>query len=89
MRTVYCRKHEKELPGLDKPPMPGVLGVDIFEHISAQAWQEWQTLQTMLINEHRLSLRDADARDYLLNQMQRFFRNEETETPVGYIKPDE
>ena len=89
MRTVHCRKHAKELPGLDAPPMPGSLGEDIYEHISAQAWREWQALQTMLINEHHLSLRDAEARKYLLDQMQRFFRNEETETPAGYIDPVE
>ena len=89
MRTVHCRKHSKDLPGLKAPPMPGPLGEDIFEHVSAQAWQEWQELQTMLINEHHLALRDAEVRKYLLDQMKRFFRNEETETPAGYIKPDE
>ena len=89
MRTVQCRKHGKELPGLSAPPMPGPLGADIFEHVSAQAWQEWQSLQTMLINEHQLALRDADARKYLVDQMQRFFCNEETETPAGYVKPRE
>ena len=87
MRTVHCRKHGKELPGLTAPPMPGPLGQDIFDNISMQAWQEWQTLQTMLINEHHLSLRDADARKYLLQQMQRFFNNEETEVPSGYVDP--
>lgn len=89
MRTVHCRKHGKELPGLDTPPMPGPTGDDIFENVSAQAWQEWQALQTMLINEHHLALRDPDARKYLQDQMQRFFRNEETETPAGYVAPDE
>ncbi len=89
MRIVQCRRHGKELPGLEAPPMPGPLGDDIYEHVSAKAWQEWQTLQTMLINEHHLSLRDADARKYLLDQMNRFFRNEETETPEGYIEPED
>ena len=87
MRTVQCRKHGRELPGLDVPPIPGPLGEDIYDNVSAQAWEEWQALQTMLINEHHLSLRDADSRKYLLDQMNRFFRNEETETPVGYVKP--
>lgn len=88
-RLVLCRKHGKQLPGLNAPPMPGALGEDIFSNISAQAWGEWQELQTMLINEHHLSLRDADARKYLADQMQRFFNNEQTEQPAGYVKPDE
>ncbi|MCY4130670.1 MAG: oxidative damage protection protein [Gammaproteobacteria bacterium] len=89
MRTVQCRKHGKELPGLDAPPMPGPLGEDIYDNVSAKAWQEWQELQTMLINEHHLSLRDSDSRKYLLDQMNRFLRNEETETPAGYVKPED
>lgn len=88
MRTVHCRKHQQELPGLENPPMPGPVGEDIYQNVSAKAWQEWQNLQTMLINEHQLVLRDATARKYLMDQMNRFFRNEETETPVGYVAPD-
>ena len=68
--------------------MPGTVGLDIFENISAKAWDDWQELQTMLINEHHLSLRDADARKYLRDQMQRFFNNEETEKPAGYTAPE-
>ena len=51
-RTVFCRKYQKELEGLDFPPMPGAKGQDIFENISKQAWEEWQAQQTMLINEN-------------------------------------
>lgn len=87
MRTVLCRRYGQEMPGLDVPPMPGEVGKDVFENVSAQAWQEWQTLQTMLINEHHLSLRDAEARTFLMDQMQKFFRNEETELPAGYTRP--
>ena len=36
-----------------------------FENISEKAWKEWQNNQTMLINEHRLSLMDPDARKFL------------------------
>ena len=67
--------------------MPGAVGQDIFDNISARAWDDWQELQTMLINEHHLSLRDSDARKYLRDQMQRFFSNEETEKPAGYTAP--
>ena len=89
IRTVICRKYGKKLPGLSIPPMPGPLGQDVFENVSARAWQEWQTLQTMLINEFHLSLRDADARNFLNEQRIKFLNNEDWERPLGYVPPDE
>ena len=41
-RTVFCKKYQAELEGLAKPPYPGPKGQDIFDNVSAQAWQEWQ-----------------------------------------------
>ncbi len=89
IRTVICRKYGKQLPGLSIPPMPGPLGQDIFKNVSARAWQEWQTLQTMLINEFHLSLRDLDARNFLNEQRTKFLNNEDWEQPSGYVPPDE
>ena len=37
-RTVFCRKHQQELEGLDKPPFPGPKGQDIYENVSRAAW---------------------------------------------------
>lgn len=87
-RLVLCRKYQEELPGLNAPPMPGPLGQDIFENISAKAWDDWQALQTMLINEHHLSLQDFEARRYLLAQMKKFFGNEEVDQPAGFVAPN-
>ena len=67
--------------------MPGSLGQDIFENISVKAWEDWQELQTMLINEQHLSLQDLDARRYLMEQMKKFFGNEEVDRPTGYVAP--
>ena len=36
-RKVFCKKLQKELPGLDEPPWPGELGKKIYENISVQA----------------------------------------------------
>ena len=38
-RTVFCKKYQKDMEGLDAPPYPGPKGQDIFENISKQAWQ--------------------------------------------------
>ena len=84
-RTVHCRKYGEELPGLAAPPLPGAAGEDIFENVSAKAWQEWQQVQTMLINENHLSMADREARTYLSEQMRRFLANEEYDRPAGYV----
>lgn len=86
-RLVYCRRHRRELPGLAAPPLPGALGQDVFENVSARAWREWQQLQTMLINEHHLALVDRQARAYLSEQMRRFLAGEEHDRPSGYVPP--
>ena len=86
-RTVHCRKYGQELPGLDAPPLPGVVGEEIFADVSAKAWREWQHLQTMLINEHHLSMVDPQAREYLTDQMRKFLANEDYERPAGYVPP--
>lgn len=88
-RTVHCRKYDAELPGLPHPPFPGPLGQDIYNNISQQAWDAWQDLQTMLINEKHLSLQDMEARHYLLDQMKKFFDNDETDQPSGYTETTE
>lgn len=88
MRMVFCRKYQKELPGLGQAPLPGEKGRAIFESISEQAWQEWQSNQTMLINEHRLNLMDPNARQWLVTEMDRFFANENYAKPAGYVPKD-
>jgi Fe-S cluster biosynthesis and repair protein YggX len=84
-RTVTCRKYGEELEGLDAPPMPGPKGQEIFETVSRKAWQEWQDLQTMLINERALNMRDPEARKYLNAQRERFLDNEKTDHAEGYV----
>ncbi|MFK8048600.1 MAG: oxidative damage protection protein [Halioglobus sp.] len=88
-RTVFCKKYQKDLEGLDAPPFPGAKGQDLFENVSKQAWADWQTQQTMLINEKHLSLVDPDARKYLQQEMDKFFAGEEYDKAEGYVPPSE
>lgn len=87
-RTVFCRKYQETLPGLNTAPYPGPKGQDIFEHVSQKAWKEWQTQQTMLINEKQLSMMNAEHRRYLQAEMDKFFSNEEHDKAEGYV-PEE
>ena len=87
-RTVVCRKYGEELEGLDTPPLPGPAGEEIFNTVSKKAWLEWQNLQTMLINEKNLDLRDPESRKYLTEQRERFLDNQSTDHATGYVPED-
>jgi Fe-S cluster biosynthesis and repair protein YggX len=84
MRTIYCTKLKKKAEGLEQPPLPGALGNKIFEHISKEAWQQWINLQTMLINENRLSLIEPKARTFLAQEREKFLFGEGSEKPSGF-----
>jgi Fe-S cluster biosynthesis and repair protein YggX len=89
MRTVHCRRYNKELEGLDRPPLPGARGQAIFDSVSKQAWGDWQALQTMLINEKHLNMMDPDARKYLSEQMELFLSGVEHDHAEGYVPPSQ
>jgi Fe-S cluster biosynthesis and repair protein YggX len=86
-RSVFCRKYQQEMEGLDKAPFPGPKGLAIFEHISQQAWQDWLAQQTMLINEKKLNMMDIAARTYLTEQRDKFLSGESFDQADGYVPP--
>ncbi|WP_106418750.1 oxidative damage protection protein [Salinicola tamaricis] len=88
-RTVFCRKYQQELEALPFPPLPGAKGQEIQQNVSKRAWEEWQAQQTRLINEKHLNMLDPDARAYLMEQMERFFDNQETDHAEGYVPPSQ
>lgn len=63
------------------------MGKRIFESVSKEAWQQWVKLQTMLINENRLSMTDAGARKYLAEQMQKHFFGSGADQVAGFVAP--
>jgi Fe-S cluster biosynthesis and repair protein YggX len=87
-RTVFCKRLQKELPGLDAAPFPGPKGQDIFETISEQAWLEWQDQQTMLINEKHLNMMDKADRKYLNEQRDLYLAGVAIDKAEGYIAPE-
>ena len=84
-RQVLCAKLNKELEGMSAAPFPGPLGERIFNQVSKEAWTMWLSHQTMLINEYRLSLMDPKAREFLRDEMQKYFFGEGSEKPAGFV----
>ena len=86
-RTVPCVLLKKEGDGLDCAPYPGELGKRIYLNVCKEAWQQWLKHQTMLVNENRLNLADARARQYLARQMENYFFGAGADQPTGYVPP--
>jgi Fe-S cluster biosynthesis and repair protein YggX len=85
---VQCVKLGREAEGLDRPPYPGDLGVRIYNNVSKEAWAEWLQHQTMLINEYRLTPIEPKARQFLEEQMEKFFFSDEgAEKPKEFVPP--
>jgi len=83
-RTVFCCKLNEEAQGMAKAPFPGALGERVFNEVSKQAWSMWLSHQTMLINEYRLNLLEAKSRDFLKEEMQKYFFGEGSAKPSGF-----
>ena len=87
-RTVFCEYLQKEAEGLDFQLYPGELGERIFNHISKEAWAEWQKKQTMLINEKRLNMMDPNDREFLEKQMTDLLFERKDVHIEGYTPPE-
>jgi len=72
MRRVLCSKFKETLDGLSELPFPGELGKEIYKSVSDDAWNEWLSRQTMIINEYKLDLSEENDRELLKDQMKVF-----------------
>ncbi|ORT52088.1 iron transporter [Vibrio sp. qd031] len=88
-RTVFCARLKQDAEGLDFQLYPGDLGKRIFDNISKQAWGEWQSKQTMLINEKKLNMMDPEHRKLLEGEMVKFLFEGQDIVIEGYTPPSE
>ena len=87
-RKVHCVKLDKEAEGLNAVTYPGELGKRIYEQVSQEAWQMWLGHQTMLINEYRLTPIEPKAREFLEEEMEKFFFGGGSEKPKEFVDPE-
>jgi Fe-S cluster biosynthesis and repair protein YggX len=87
-KTIFCVKLKQDAEAMSSPPFPGPLGERIFNEVSKAAWGMWLNHQTMLINEYRLSMIDPKAREFIREEMEKFFFGEGSDTPSGFTERD-
>ena len=80
-----CKKLKKEGEALSYLPYPGDLGKRIQENISQEAWEQWVSHQTMLINEMKLTPVEPKARKFLEEEMEKFFFGDGSQAPQGFV----
>ncbi|HMO01415.1 MAG TPA: oxidative damage protection protein [Oligoflexia bacterium] len=72
-RKVFCKKLNRELKGLEKPPFKGEIGELIYNNISEDAWKSWRDdMQIKVLNEYRLNMGDPNDYQTLVDQMLMF-----------------
>lgn len=87
-RMVQCVKLGKELPGLDRPPIPGELGKRVFNEVSKDAWKMFEDHFKMVMNEYRLNLMDPRTDEIFRQQIVEFlFSGKAVQKPEGYVDP--
>ena len=89
VRTVFCVKLQKELPGLDEVPFDGhPLGQRIYDNVSKDAWKQWTEHLKMMMNEYRLNLGTPDAQEFVIKQMEEYFFGKGSDLPPDYKAPE-
>lgn len=88
-RTVFCAYYKEELPGLPAQFYPGAIGERIFNEISMQAWRQWLSKQTMLVNEHKYNLLNPEHKKILEETMVAFLFEGAQVHIAGYVAPQE
>lgn len=86
--VVFCKKYQEELPAMSFPPLPGPAGKELMENVSQKAFDAWKLHQTTLINERRLDLSVAENRTWLIEEMHKFFDNQEVAQAEGFVDPN-
>lgn len=86
-RFVRCAKLGDLRPALSRAPFPNRLGERILEQVSQEAWSLWLVQSRMIVNEHRLNLASAEARNFLMEQCEKFLFGGGEIQPPDYTPP--
>lgn len=72
MDSIHCRRcGEERARRLERAPFRNELGERIHAEICQSCWGDWLQHQTLLINHYGLDPRDAKAREFLYDQVEK------------------
>ncbi len=74
MAEVECIRCGKWGEAIDGVPPGGKIGAEVKAKVCNACWKEWYEHSIKLINEYRISLRNAEGREFLASQMKIFFK---------------
>ena len=83
-RTVHCVKFNKEMEGLEKPPLKGPVGQRVFDNVSKEAWRLWLEHSKMLVNEYRIDLISPAGQKMWMDELEKYFFGEGSQLPPDY-----
>lgn len=73
MSTFKCTRCGSTEP-MHESPVPGKLGQTMLAHTCDKCWNDWDNMQVMLINEHRLNLAIMQHYEMLIGEMRKFLQ---------------
>ncbi len=88
-RIVHCRKLDKDLPGLARPPYKNELGQRIFNEVSREAWDMWLKDSVKYINTYRVDLSSSEGQKFMFKQCAVYFGFEEGDLAETAFVPAE
>jgi Fe-S cluster biosynthesis and repair protein YggX len=73
MTEIQCVRCGQSGPQMAKPPFRNEVGEKLFNTVCQRCWDQWLRYQTALINHNGLDVRDKEAREFLMENLQAFF----------------
>jgi Fe-S cluster biosynthesis and repair protein YggX len=72
MSTVQCVRCGQDRNRMAFKPFQTDLGQRVYDQICSVCWADWLKMQQQLINHYGLNLRDPQAKEFLLRNMEQF-----------------
>lgn len=69
---VHCSRCQRDVPPMERAPMPGKLGAEIQAKTCSDCWADWQRAEVMVINEFKLDFMDPRAQEVLTRHLREF-----------------
>ncbi|ESG85825.1 oxidative damage protection protein [Salmonella enterica subsp. enterica serovar Kentucky str. ATCC 9263] len=87
-RTIFCTYLQRDAEGQDFSSTLANWENVYYNEISKDAWAQWQHKQTMLINEKKLNMMNAEHRKLLEQEMVSFLFEGKDVHIEGYTPED-